>query len=96
MIMAPNQMLVWVLGGGVLSQPGIVVWGVMERWSFIWQAWLWPLRRQSSPRRIFGFPSDPVWCMLKATAIIGSGCGNGRRVAVSGCVRKGTAGVGHQ
>ena len=30
-------------------------------------------RLQSSPRRIFCFPSDPVCSMLKAIAIMGSG-----------------------
>ena len=49
-------------------------------WSCMMQVELWPLRRQSSPRRILSLPSDPVCLMLKAMATLGSVRGRGRRV----------------
>ena len=54
-----------------------------------------PLRLQSSPRRTLGRPSEPVWWILKATAITGVGCGSGLRCLVCSCVGSATAGTSH-
>ena len=54
-----------------------------------------PARRNGLVGCDLGWPSDPVWCMLNATAMTGVGCGSGLSCFVCGWHVRATAGTSH-